>query len=101
MTLVFFYSAGNKHTSLPLTLLVNGGKYIVLPRGQDNILHPRSLLLDFKITYGWFGLSNLHTNGKVTYSLRSTGDLHPEGDLNNTGHIKNNHYHRIYDELKF
>ena len=39
------------------------GKYIVLPRGQDNRLPPRPLLLDYTMTHDQFGRSNLHTNG--------------------------------------
>ena len=31
------------------------GKYIVLPRGQDNRLPPRPLLLDFTMTHDRFG----------------------------------------------
>jgi hypothetical protein len=38
-------------------------KYIVLPRGQDNHLPPRSLLVDFTMTHDRFGRSNFHTNG--------------------------------------
>ena len=75
------------------------GKYIVLPRGQDNRLHPRTLLLDFTMTHDRFGRSNLHTNGKITDCPRSTGVPQSDGALNNPVCIKKNHYLRIYAKL--
>ena len=75
------------------------GIYIVLPCGQDNHPPPRPLLLDFTITHDRFGLSNLHTNGKLTQCLRSTGPPQTDGVLNNATHIGNNHYRQNYDEL--
>ena len=74
-------------------------KYIVLPRGQDNRLPPRPLLLDYTMTHDRFGRSNLHTNGKLTHCLRSTGAPQPDGALNNAARIKNNHNCQIYAEL--
>ena len=75
------------------------GKYIVLPRGQDNRLPPRPLLLDYTMTHDRFGRSNLHTNGKLTHCLRSTGAPQPDGALNNAARIENNHYRQKYAEL--
>jgi hypothetical protein len=51
------------------------------------------------MTHDRFGRSNLHTNGKLTYCLRSTGVPHPDGALNNDVRIKNNHYRQKYAEL--
>ena len=39
-----------------------------------------------------------HTNGKLTYCLRSIGAPPPDGTLNNTARIKNNHLNHIYVE---
>ena len=75
------------------------GKYIVLPRGQDNRLPPRPLLVDFTMTHDRFGHSNLHTNGKLTHCLRSTGAPQSDDVLNKDTRIKNNHYLQNYDEL--
>ena len=75
------------------------GKYIVLPRGQDNLLPPRPLLLDYTMTHDRFGHSNLHTNGKLTHCLRSTGAPQPDGALNNAARIENNQYRQKYAEL--
>ena len=86
-------TVGNEHGDIGI------GKYIVLPRGQDNHLTPRPLLLDFTMTHDRFGHSNLRTNRKFTHCLRSTGVPQSDGVLNNDAHIKNNHYRRIYVEL--
>jgi hypothetical protein len=75
------------------------GKYIVLPRGQDNHLPPRPILLDYTMTHDRFGHSNLHTSRKITNCLRSTGAPQPDDDLNNAARIKNNHYRQKYTEL--
>ena len=64
------------------------GKYIVLLRVQDNRLPPRPLLLDYTMTHDRFGRSNLHTNGKLTNCLRSTGAPQPDGALKNAARIK-------------
>ncbi len=45
------------------------------------------------------GRCNLHTNGKLTHCLRSTGAPQPDGALNNASRIKNNHYRQKYAEL--
>ena len=71
----------------------------MLPRGQDNRLPPRPLLLDYTTTHDRFGHSNLHTNGKLTHCLRSTGAPQPDDSLNNAARIKNNHYRQKYAEL--
>ncbi len=51
------------------------------------------------MTHDRFGRSNLHTNGKLTYCLRSTGAPQPDGALNNTARIKNKHYRQKYAAL--
>ena len=56
-------------------------------------------LLDYTMTHDRFGLSNLHTNGKIPHCLRSTGSPQPDGDLNNDTRIQNNHYRQKYTEL--
>ena len=51
------------------------------------------------MTHDRFGRSNLHTNGKLTHCLRSTGTPQPDDTLNETTHIENNHYRQNYAEL--
>ncbi len=51
------------------------------------------------MTHDRFGRSNLHTNGKLTHCLRSTGAPQSDGALNNDARIKNNHYRQKYAEL--
>ena len=55
--------------------------------------------MDFTMTHDLFGRSNLHTNGKLTHSLRSTGAPQPDGALNNAARVKKNHYRQKYAEL--
>lgn len=38
------------------------GNYIILPRGQDDCLPPRPLILDFTMTHDRFGHSTLHSH---------------------------------------
>ena len=51
------------------------------------------------MTHDRFGHSNLHTNGKLTYCLRSTGTPQSDDTLNDISRIKNNHYRQKYAEL--
>ena len=51
------------------------------------------------MTHDRFGRSNLHTNGKLTHCLRSTGAPQTDDTLNNDARIKNNHYRQKYAEL--
>ena len=86
-------AVGNEHRDIEI------GNHVVLPRGQDNCLPPRSRILDFTMTHDHLGHSTLHTNGTLTHRLRSIGTPQPDGALNNTARVKNNHYKRIYADL--
>ena len=68
------------------------GKYIVLPREQDNHLPPWSLLLDYTMTHDRFGRSNLHTDGKITHCLRSNGEPQSDDTVNNAIHVRISEY---------
>jgi hypothetical protein len=55
--------------------------------------------MDFTMTHDLFGRSNLHTNGKLTHCLRSTGSPQSHDTLNKVSLLKNNHYRQNYAEL--
>ena len=71
-------------------------KYVVLPRGEDNLLPPRPLTLDFTITHDHYGRSNDFTNDILTHHIRSTGATHPDGALNTEAQVKNRYYKRLF-----
>ncbi len=48
-----------------------------ISKHQKKMIWP--LLLDYTMTHDRFGRSNLHTNGKLTHCLRSTGAPQPDG----------------------
>ena len=82
---VMFGSVGHKvkiHMITPATGKQRGDieikDYVVLqkPQGQDNRLPPpRTLIMDFTMTYVRFGRSYLHPIGQVTYTRCSDGAL--------------------------
>ena len=72
--------------------------YVVLPLGEDNLLPPRPLILDFT-THDRYDRSNDYTNDTLTHRIRSTGAPQPDGALNTDAQVKNSHYKRLYAEL--
>ena len=52
--------------------------YVVLPRGQDNSLPPRPLILEFTMTHYRFGRSRLHPGGEITHASHSDSAPHPQ-----------------------
>jgi hypothetical protein len=57
--------------------------YVVSPRGQDNCLSPRTLILGVTMTHDIYGRSTLHTNGKLVHTLTSIGTPQPDDTLKN------------------
>jgi hypothetical protein len=60
--------------------------YVVLPRGQDNYLPPRPLILYFTMPVRHMTVSvdqNLHRTGQLTHTRSSDGSPHPDGALKN------------------
>jgi len=86
-------AAGNERGDIEID------NYVVLPRGEDNLLPPRTLIMDFTMTHDRYVRSNVSTNGMLTHRIRSTGEPKPDGALNTAAQIKNRHYKRIYVEL--
>jgi hypothetical protein len=86
-------AAGNERGDIEID------NYVVLPRGEDNLLPPRPLILDFTMTHDRYGRSNAYTNGMLTHRIRSTGAPQPDGALNTAAQVKNRHYKRLYAEL--
>ena len=90
----FFYSAENKHTTNN-HLAKNGVidlKDVVLkqPQGQDNrLLPPRSMILDFTMTFTRFGWSHMHPTGQLTFTRHSDCVPQPDGSLMTATRSKN------------
>ena len=70
--------------------------YVILPRGEDDRLPPRTLVIYVTMTHDRYGRSTQHTNGALTNRLSSTGAPQSDGDLNTTARKKMRHYRQIY-----
>jgi hypothetical protein len=73
--------------------------YVVLPRGQDNYLSPRPLILDVTMTHECHGRSTLHPNGKIIHTLSSDDTPQSDHSLKNTTRKKIIHYKWLYADL--
>jgi len=67
-----------------------------LPRGEDDRLPPRALVMDVTMTHDRYGRSTHHTNGTLTNRLSSTDDPQSDGALNTAVRKKIRHYRQIY-----
>jgi hypothetical protein len=72
--------------------------YVFLPRGEDDRLTPRTLVMDVTMTHDRYGRTTHHTNGALTHRVSSTGDPQPDGDLNKAVRMKIRHYRQIYED---
>ncbi len=70
--------------------------YVILPRGEDDRLPARTLVMDVTMTHDRYGRTTHHTNGALTHRVSSTGVPQPDGDLNKAAKIKIRHYRQIY-----
>jgi hypothetical protein len=68
----------------------------MLPRGEDDRLPPRTLVMDVTMTHDRYGRTTQHTNGALTHRVSSTGDPHPDGVLNETVRMKIRRYRQVY-----
>jgi hypothetical protein len=67
--------------------------YVILPRGVDNRIPPRTLLMDVTMTHDRFGRTTQRTNGALTHRVSAP---QPDGALNNAARIKIRHYRHLY-----
>jgi hypothetical protein len=62
--------------------------YVILPRGEDDRIPPRTLVMDVSMTHDRHGRTTQHTNGSITHRVSSTGDPQSDGALNKTHRMK-------------
>ena len=67
-----------------------------MPRGEDDRLPPRTLVMDVTMTHDCYGRTTQRTNGTLTHRVSSTGAAQPDGALNKAVRIKIRHYRQIY-----
>ena len=72
--------------------------YVFLPRGEDNRIPPRTLLMDVTMTHDRYDRTTHSTNGTLTHRVSSTGAPQSDGVVNISVRIKIRHYRQIYDD---
>ena len=72
--------------------------YVILPRGEDDRLPPRTLVMDVTMTHDRYGRTTQHTNGALTHRVSSTGAPQPDGVLNKVSRMKIRYYRQIYTD---
>ena len=72
--------------------------YVILTRGEDNRIPPRTLLMDVTMTHDRYGRTTQCTNGALTHRASSTGAPQSDGTLNNVTRIKIRHYRQLYED---
>ncbi len=73
--------------------------YVVLQKPQeqvDRLPPPRTLILDFTMTYPRYGRSHVHPIGHLTSIRRSDGAPEPDGALRVVARKKILHYRQLY-----
>ncbi len=89
----------------PVALLVGFAskikEYVILPRGEDDRLPPRTLVMDVTMTHERYGRTTQDTNGALTHRVSSTGAPSPDGDLNKAARLKIRHYRQIYVDTAY
>jgi hypothetical protein len=70
--------------------------YVILPRGEDDRLPPRTLVIHVTMTHDHYGRTTQRTNRALTHRVSSTGAPQPDGALNKTASIKIRHYRQTY-----
>ncbi len=70
--------------------------YVFLPRGEDDRIPSRTLVMDVTMTHDRYGRTTHHTNGTLTHRVPSTGAPQPDGALNKTARMKIRHYRQMY-----
>ncbi len=65
--------------------------YVVLPRGGDNPLPARTLIMDVTMTHDRYG-----SYGSLSHIMSSNGAPHPDGALKSAARKKIIHYRQLY-----
>ena len=69
---------------------------MVLPRGKDNQIPPRTLIMDVTMTHDRYGGTTQHTNAALTHRISSNDTPHPDGVLKNVAMTKIKHHRQQY-----
>ncbi len=69
--------------------------YVTLPRGADDRLPPRTLVMDVTMTHDHYGRTTQRANGALTHRVSSAGAPQPDGVLNKAARNKIRHYRQI------
>ena len=84
-------------------MLSSGGhqrkNYVILPRGEDDRLPPRTLVMDVTMTHDRYGRTTQRTKEALTHRVSSTVPPQPDGTLkflNKGTRIKIRHYRQMY-----
>ncbi len=72
--------------------------YVFLPRGEDDRIPPRTLMMDVTMTHDRYGRTTQHTNGALTHRVPSIGAPQPDGALNKSARMKIRYYRQIYSD---
>ncbi len=59
-------------------------KDVILPRGEDDTLPPRTLVMDVTMTHDRCGRTTQRGNATLTHRVSSTGAPQPDGTMNKT-----------------
>jgi hypothetical protein len=73
--------------------------YVILQKPRDLtdcLPPPRTLILDFTLTYTRFGKSQLSSLGQLTHTRRTDGVPEPDGALKTVARPKIRHYRQLY-----
>jgi hypothetical protein len=70
--------------------------HVILPRGEDDRLPPRTLVMDGIMTHDRYGCTTQRTNGELSHRVSSTSAPQPDGTLNKAARINIRHYRQIY-----
>ncbi len=81
-------SVGHRDKTHRTTPVVGNGrgdiekKNVILPRGEDDTLSPRTLVMDVTSTQDRCGRTTQRANGALTHRVSSTGVPQPDGTMN-------------------
>ncbi len=98
-------SVGHRVKTHRITPVADNGRgdieiqdYVILSRGEDDRIPPRTLVMDVTMTHDRYGHTTQHTNGALTHRVSFTGAPHPDGALNKSVRMKIRHYRQIYTD---
>jgi hypothetical protein len=102
---LLFRSVGHRVESHKVTPVTDNERgdieirdYVLLTRGENNRIPPRTLLMDVTMIHARYGRTTQSTNGALTHRASCTGGPQPDGVLNNVVRIKIRQYRQLYED---